>query len=153
MFIFFFVANTNVNGQYSVNSSGNSIASAGGSLSYSIGQVTCQTRTGTNASVIEGVQQPFEIYAITAIEEVNNITLSFSAYPNPATEFLQLKVETESLKDLSYQLIDINGKLLQNEKIISSQSSIIMSNLAPATYFVKVFQEKKEIKTFKIIKN
>jgi len=28
-----------------------------------------------------------------------------------------------------------------------------MSNLVPATYFVKVIQENKEVKTFKVIKN
>ena len=46
----------------------------------------------------------------------------------------------------------MNGKLLQSEKITGNQTSIVMSNLVPATYFVKVIQGNKEVKTFKIIK-
>jgi hypothetical protein len=33
------------------------------------------------------------------------------------------------------------------------QTSIVMSNLVPATYFVKVIESNREVKTFKIIKN
>jgi len=39
------------------------------------------------------------------------------------------------------------------EKIIVNQTSIVMSNLEPATYIMKVIQGNKEVKTFKIIKN
>ena len=34
-----------------------------------------------------------------------------------------------------------------------NQTSIVMRNLLPANYFIKVLQGNKEIKTFKIIKN
>lgn len=47
----------------------------------------------------------------------------------------------------------MQGKLLQSEKITGKQTSIVMSNLVPATYFVKVTEGNKEVKTFKIIKN
>jgi hypothetical protein len=47
----------------------------------------------------------------------------------------------------------MNGKLLQNEKITGNQTIIVMSNLVPANYLVKVSQGNKEVKTFKVIKN
>jgi hypothetical protein len=47
----------------------------------------------------------------------------------------------------------MQGKLLRNEKVTSNQTRIVMSNLAPATYSVKVVQGNKEIKTFKIVKH
>ncbi|MCK9613650.1 MAG: T9SS type A sorting domain-containing protein [Bacteroidales bacterium] len=47
----------------------------------------------------------------------------------------------------------MNGKLVQNEKITGIQTNIVMRNLVPATYFVKVVQGNKEVKSFKIIKN
>jgi len=106
--------------------------------------------------VAQGVQQPFEISVVTAIEEAKGINLSVTAYPNPTTDFLQLKVDastTLSIQSMSYQLYDMNGKLLQSEKITGNQTSIVMSNLVPANYFVKVIQANKEVKTFKIIKN
>ena len=47
----------------------------------------------------------------------------------------------------------MQGKNLQNEKITSNQTKIVVTNLVPSTYFVKVTQGNKEVKTFKIIKN
>ncbi len=54
---------------------------------------------------------------------------------------------------MSYQLFDMQGKILKSKKITGKQTDIVMGNLVPATYFVKVIQRNKEIKTFKIIKN
>ena len=144
---------TGLQAQTSVNATGGSASGSGGTLSYSVGQVVYTTNAGTSGSVVQGVQQPYEISVVTAIEEAKGINLSVTTYPNPTTDFLQLTVESEKLKDLSYQLFDMNGKLLQNEKITSNQTSIVMSNLVPATYFIKVIQGNKEVKTFKIIKN
>jgi len=144
---------TGLQAQTSVNATGGDASGSGGSVSYSVGQVVYTTNTGTTGSVVQGVQQPYEISVVTAIEEANDINLSVTTYPNPTTDYLQLKVESEKLKDLSYQLYNMNGKLLQSEEITGNQTSIVMSNLVPATYFVKVVQGNKEVKTFKIIKN
>ncbi len=144
---------TAVQAQEATVASGGDASGSGGSASYSVGQVVYTTNIGTNGSVVQGVQQPYEISVVTAIEEAKGINLSILAYPNPTTNYLELKVESEKLKDLSFQLFDMNGKLLENEKIISNQTSIVMSNFAPSNYFVKVIQGNKEIKTFKIIKN
>ncbi len=144
---------TGLQAQENVNATGGNASGSGGSASYSVGQVVYTTNTGTNGSVAQGVQQPYEISVVTGLEEAKGINLSVSVYPNPTTDFLQLKVESEKLKDLNYQLFEMNGKLLQSEKITGNQTSIVMSNLVPATYFVKVIQGNKEVKTFKIIKN
>ena len=108
---------------------------------------------GSNGSVAQGVQQPFEISVVTGLEEAKGINLSVSAYPNPTTDFLNLKVGNYDNTNLSYQLFDISGKLLETKKLVGNQTNIVMSNLVPATYFVKVTDGNKEVKTFKIIKN
>jgi hypothetical protein len=139
--------------QTSVNASGKDASGSGGSASYSVGQVVYTTNTGTSGSVAQGVQQPYEISIVTEIEEAKGINLSVSAYPNPTTNFLQLKVESEKLKDLSYQLYDMTGKLLQNKKLTGTETQIDMNSYVPATYFVRVIVESTSIKEFKIIKN
>jgi hypothetical protein len=149
-FSFYF---SNVSAQESINTTGGNASGSGGSASYSVGQVTYKTHTGTNSSVAEGVQQPFEISVVTAIEDAEGINLSVSAYPNPANDYLILEVVNFLISPFTFHLFDINGKLLQSGEIISTQTSISMNTLAPATYFVKVMQEGKEVKTFKIIKN
>jgi len=126
---------------------------SGGSVSYSIGQVVYTTNTGTNGSVTEGVQQPYEISVVVGIEPARNINLICTVYPNPATDLLTLEVEIPNNENLYYQLYDMMGKLLISKKLIDIRTTIPMANLAPATYFMKVTDNQKVVKTFKIIKN
>jgi hypothetical protein len=99
------------------------------------------------------MQQPFEISVVSGLEETKDINVSVSAYPIPVTDNLILTVETLDFSTLHYQLYDINGKLLVSKKAESNETNIVMNNLAPSTYFLKVIQNNKEIKSFKIIKN
>lgn len=151
--IFLVFSYSELQAQETIPITGGNASGSGGSVSYTIGQTFYTTNTGSNGSVAEGVQQPYEISVIIGIEETNGINLSVSAYPNPTTDFLLLKVESEKFKDLSYQLFDLNAKLLESKKLVSNETSIVMSNLVPATYFLKVTEGNKEVKTFRIIKN
>jgi len=135
--------------------SGNASGS-GGSASYTIGQVVYTTNNGANGSVAQGIQQPYEISVVSGVDETESINLILSAYPNPTTDILTLKIEssaTQSIQVMSYQLYDISGKLLENKKIDGSETSIAMSKLEPSIYFLKVTDNNKSVKTFKIIKN
>ena len=144
---------TGLQAQESVNATGSNASGSGGSASYSVGQVVYTTNTGTNGSMAQGVQQPYEILVATGLEEAKSINLTVSAYPNPTTDYLTLEVKDFELSNLKFQLYDMQGKNLQNEKITSNQTKIVVTNLVPSTYFVKVTQGNKEVKTFKIIKN
>ena len=144
---------TGLQAQETIPATGGNALGSGGSASYTVGQMVYQTNTGTNGSVAEGVQQPYEISIVTAIEDANGINLSISAYPNPTFDYLTLEVKDFDFSNLTFQLYDIQGKLLQNEKITDRQSRVLMYNLLPATYFVKILEGNKEVKTFKIIKN
>ena len=145
---------TGLQAQTSVNATGGNASGSGGSASYSVGQLAYTTNTGTNGSVSEGVQQAFEISVVTGIEEAKDIFLNVSAYPNPTTDYLELKVENLQLSELSYKLYDISGKVYQNKEIGNSITKIEMQNLPQGIYFIKVIDTKnKEFKTFKIIKN
>jgi len=149
---------TGLQAQEAIPATGGEASGGGGSASYSVGQMVYTTNTGTNGSVAQGVQQPYEISVVTEIEQAKDINLSVSAYPNPTTDYLTLSISdniqaSDDFSLMSYQLYDMQGKLLQTEKITGNQTSISMSNHAPATYFVKVTEGNKEVKTFKIIKN
>ena len=144
---------TGLQAQESVNVTGGNASGSGGSVSYSVGQVVYTINTGTNGSLTQGVQQPYEISVVTTIEQAKGINLLVTAYPNPTTDYLTLSIGEFDISNLSYQLHDMNGKLLQNKKVTGNQTSIVMSNLVPANYLVKVIQGNKEVKTFKIIKN
>ncbi len=58
-----------VRAQESIVASGGEATGTGGSSSYSIGQVSYTSNQGTGGSVEQGVQQPFEIYAVLGMEK------------------------------------------------------------------------------------
>ena len=80
------------------------------------------------------------------------INKSFSAYPNPTTDYLTLKIENITIENLTYQLFDVSAKLIESKKIIGNETSIPTGNLTPAIYFLKVNQGNIIVKTFKIVK-
>ena len=142
-----------VQAQEAIPATGGNASGSGGSLSYTIGQIVYSTNTGTNGSVAEGVQQPYEISVVVGIEQAKDINLICTAYPNPTTDLLILEVEGAANEKFLFQLFDIMGKLLVSNKIIDNKTTISMANLAPAIYFLKVTDHKKVVKTFKIVKN
>jgi len=148
-----FIGLSRLYAQETVTTSGNNASGNGGSVSYTIGQVFYNTNLGTNGFEVQGVQQPIEISVITGIDESKGIILKCSLFPNPTNDFLTLEVENYPLEELTFQLYDINGKLLKYKRIDSNITNIIAGDLTPSTYILKVFDNDKEIKIFKIIKN
>ncbi len=144
---------TLVQAQEAIPASGGNGSGSGGSVSYTIGQVVYSTNTGSDGSEAQGVQQPYEISVATAIEEAKDISLEFVVYPNPATDFVILKIGNYEIENLIYHLYDLNGNLLENNKIQSTETNISMQTHLPSTYFLKVIDNNKVVKTFKIIKN
>jgi hypothetical protein len=136
--------------QESTPTSGGEATGTGGTLSYTVGQVIYTKNTGTNGSLTQGVQQPYEISTTAGIKETT-INLELSVYPNPTTDYLTLKVEDYT--ELNYQLCDLQGKVIQNKKVSSTSMSINIEHLPKAIYFLNVTKSNQTIKTFKIIKN
>ena len=139
--------------QKAVTAAGGNTSGGGGTVSFTVGQIVYTTISSVNNSVAQGVQQPYEISVITGIKQAEDIHLFCSVYPNPASDFLTLRIENYNKGNLSYKLFDINGILLENKKVTGNETSVTISNLVPTIYFLKVIDNQKEIKTFKIIKH
>jgi hypothetical protein len=135
--------------QESPTAAGGEATGSGGTARYSVGQVVYTTATGTNGSLAQGVQQPYEISVTLGIKETS-INLELSVYPNPTTDYLTLKVD--DFETLNFQLIDLLGKVIENKKISSKTTSINVKILPKALYFLNVTKNNKVVKSFKIIK-
>jgi hypothetical protein len=149
--ILIFVGILVVKGQDSALASGSEGSGAGGTVSYSVGQVIYTIATGSTGSLVHGVQQPYVI-SIPSGDEIQGITLKISAYPNPTTTFLNLMID-DVQQDLEYKVFDINGLLLKNSNVITNVTTIDMGALLSAVYFLVVYSSGEEIKKFKILKN
>ena len=138
--------------QETVNASGSNATGSGGTVAYSIGQVVYTSNTGSTGTVDQGVQHAYEIFTLGI--KKTELSISLYAFPNPTTENLTLQISDCKNEKLSYQLFDMQGKLLKTGQMAAQQTQINMSSLPSAFYFVHIVnQENKIVQSFKIIKN
>lgn len=150
--VLFLMFNGAIIAQENTLSAGNDASGPSGTVHYSIGQIAYMTNSGINGSSTQGVQQPFEIMTVVGIE-IKEIHLELSAYPNPATHFLMLKVENYAQENLAFQLTDMEGKLISSGLITNELTQISMSQLPVSNYFLTINDGNQLLKNFKIIKH
>lgn len=139
--------------QYAITSGGKSTDNSAGKISYTVGQIGFETTKNSNGSIASGVQQPFEITTVLSNPDFSELNINLVAYPNPTLNSITLNIKDGNKHKLYCQIIDINGKLLKETKITENETTFQMENFTKSTYFLKVTQDNKPIKTFKIIKN
>ena len=138
--------------QDAVAASGGNATGSNVSVSYTVGQVAYTTQTGSNGSVAQGVQQPYEIYLLSGAQ-FSEIKVSILAYPNPTQNVLTIDIQNQEINAMRYVLVDIQGRQIAEAAITDAHTVLQLENLPSASYILKILSQAKEIKTFKIIKN
>lgn len=138
--------------QETVPASGGIASGAEGTIHYTIGQIVYSSFNTTNGSVAQGIQQPYEIFTPVGIE-TSDIQLDIVAYPNPTSHAVNISIDNVVNKQLTYQFIDIQGKILESNQILFNQTTIGLKNLPANTYILNLFDKNELIQSFKIIKN
>ena len=142
----------------SIHAQQNTVAAGGeaygtdGTISYSIGQSVYLSENNASGAINEGVQQPYQVMELLSDSEVVAY-FNINVYPNPTSHQITLDVGNYKDTNLSYKLFDLNGKLLLTNSIIGKRTTIPVSKLASANYFLKITTGNKNIATFKILKN
>jgi hypothetical protein len=142
---------TNIRAQEATAASGGTASNNSGTVNYSIGQIVYTANSGATGSVSQGIQQPYEIYNL-GTDDFPNISLKMLIYPNPTMTSVNLQIQGLTYDKMEYQLFDIMGKEISNQKISQSETQIPLENLPSATYLLNVSNQNKIIKSFKIIK-
>jgi hypothetical protein len=141
-----------VQGQQTIPSTGGNAGGSGGSVSYTVGQILYRTFSGTNGTVAQGVQQPYEISVVTAIRNTEDINLKGVVYPNPTRGITKLVFESPDYENLRFRLFNGNGVLLQDKKVEGRETEISLENLPSSVFFLKIIENNLEVKVFKIVK-
>lgn len=80
---------------------------------------------------------------LTSLSAVRSILYSldsvFSIYPNPASEFFQIKGAAEKI--VAIQLMGLTGKTILEWKAVNNSDLFSLDNIAPGIYLVRVLQE------------
>lgn len=136
--------------QTAVLATGTTAAGAAGSISYSVGQVAYSQKGGSQ-EVMEGVQQAYEITVL----EVDNESIpekNVLLYPNPVRDFLYVDFGKENFHDSRYVLFDSQGRQIKSGNLTQQKTELNMTEIPASVYIIQVFQNNRNIKTFKIIK-
>jgi hypothetical protein len=157
LFVPVFFGTGTAKAQQVVSTAGNQSENGTVQLSWTIGEPVISTFNNGSNILTQGMHQSKLL--IDAIEEIELTGLEISAFPNPTNEFINLKVHqlltgqpSEMWKEFSFELYDMNGRVIIQKHIVSPETIIQMDSYVPSTYFLKVMFDNKEVKTFKIIK-
>ena len=138
--------------QQAILSSCNDAAGVTGSVSYSFGQVFFIEKTGNGGNVMEGIQLPFEILFMAGINDEKGITLECIIYPNPAGESVKVKTEKLEGRKLICDIADLKGRVIKTMMIMDEEMIIPLQELSPSTYVITITENKRILKTFRLIK-
>lgn len=145
-----FALSTHLTAQNNTVAAGGDAEGLNGSVSFTVGQVFYTTSEGTNGSVNQGIQQPYDVDIITGIE-YNAIELT--VYPNPTLGQFNLSIEDARTSEYSMQIFDAAGRLLLNKNQLLELNSISLEAYATGTYVLSVFKKYELIKSFRIVRN
>ena len=130
--------------QQVITTSGKTKTSSSGTISYSIGQ-TFSSLENT------GIQIPFEVQIISASPFLKEMGMSCEVYPNPAANQIYLKISEPA--NCEFQIHSADGKLLKANNISNKTTVVPIMEFKSQILFLTVLNDKRQMKTFKIIKN
>lgn len=133
-------------------SAGDEGSGAGGSSSYSVGIAVYTSISGDSGWVNQGIQQAYDEVLTTSIDPIVS-GIDFSVYPNPTLNFVNLKTSELSSGNIRYAVIDESGKQVMSDLVKETITHIPLHTLSSGIYFVKVWNEKQELQSFKIFKH
>jgi hypothetical protein len=77
----------------------------------------------------------------------------FSIFPNPTTNFFTINIENGFDKKTQVNILNLDGKLVYSDKLISNKTKIDLSNYGSGIYFVSIVLDGNKMSTKKIIVN
>jgi hypothetical protein len=144
------ICSYHTNAHNAIASAGSNIVSMSGNMSFTVGQVD-YINTGNNASLSQGVLQVNNRLPITYVFNIDHSN-TIQAWPNPVINNLFIKIDGTPVTDVSYQVLDLNGQLVEKNKIVASNTIISMQKYQSGVYIVNIIYSNKKSLHFKIIK-
>lgn len=119
-------------------SAGTHYAAGNAQLSWTVGEPVITTVSNGSNIITQGFHQT--LLNATAVEEQTVAGINVNVFPNPTQDMLNVNI-INNLKDLQMELFDMNGKLLQAQKIGAAQGTVQvnMTEYARANYLLRVF--------------
>lgn len=121
----------------------NWIFGSNNTVSYTIGEPIVKWSNVGSRRIHNGFQQPDQNFPVSPnVTGMIVSTPSFLIYPNPFNNYTIIQGADEQEGITKIQLIDQNGKLIQQEEMTNSRHQMdFETNLAPGQYFLNFYNE------------
>ncbi len=139
-------------GQSGSVATGGEISSADHTLSFSIGP-TFYTSFGNDGFYISsGIQHP-EIRIFTRITENEDLKHEIRVFPNPTSDWINIRIKDPDFLDSDIRLISMEGKVLFSKAIENGELNLPVSQLEPGNYTLLIVNKRELLRSFNIIKS
>ncbi|MFO0357045.1 MAG: T9SS type A sorting domain-containing protein [Sphingobacteriaceae bacterium] len=107
------------------------------------------TLTLTGLATCCPIKKIFNISPCTGITEKATKSNDIFIYPNPAKDHIRI----ENINDkIDFEIFDILGKQITKREPLPENKTVTLTDHPKGIYFMKLYDGKSQIKTFKIIK-
>lgn len=151
LIILTFGSNTMSLGQMGAVAAGGEIKSGDFVMSFSVGQPVYTNISQDNILISQGLQHP-KIRLFTKIHERETDEVSFTVYPNPASENLNIDLNENNMQELKLVILSLDGKILIKEIIQESKHAVAVKDLKPGTYILLISNGNQVLSSYQIIK-
>ncbi|QHJ07638.1 T9SS type A sorting domain-containing protein [Hymenobacter busanensis] len=150
-FSFAFIGLAQARAQEAIVPAGGDASGSGGNVSYSLNYVAYTTGNSSGGSVSPGLLHPIETFVLSS--KVRSTALKYEVYPNPTSGGVTLQAAGAFLRNYSYRLCDLQGRVVESQPLGGPTTGISLEQLPAAVYILTVSQGNKATQTFKIIKH
>lgn len=119
-------------------------------LQWTLGELMTQTFGGADLLLTQGFHQPYML--VTSIGEPGH-DIRVEAYPNPATDFVHIRLQEPDYADFKFRLFDEQGRQVSSNKLEGIITEVSLKGKQAGVYFLVITKTNQEVSIFKIIKN
>jgi len=134
-------------------------------LEFTLGETAINTLTSSTNKITQGFHQPNIVVSkvenvtpginveSSAMKTKNEPMFKFDVYPNPVTDFLNMRASNLPKSKCMVQLIDESGRIVRELSITNTETRLYFTQLAAGKYFIiATTADGKNKESFKVIK-
>jgi hypothetical protein len=100
-----------------------------------------------------GCQQKSYYNAPTGVTDLNAGLVDMKVYPNPATQILNVEINSTVVGELSVEVINMLGQKIATQSVNNHKTALSVSQLPAGAYLVDCYRDGVKIATTRFIKN
>jgi hypothetical protein len=143
----FYLLGVSVSAQEVVSTQGESYSNGGYTIDFTIGELVTETVSNGTNDLTQGFHQTN--WRFLGVED-HVPQYEAVIFPNPTADVLNIRAG--EFQNVTYTLYDQQGKMVITNVLLTEQTPIQVSQLAPGSYYLTLNNEKQILKTFNLIK-